>query len=359
MHFIPLNTSGSFWSKSMLNGTLNSCTSLIFFYNKNRISVFSAFQEYTSRIKSRITEVQCSLNRRAKQLNRRLRRELRKWTSQISKPKLRKNWEVMKWRVETRHLWSPNSNSCWSAQEQRFTTFCSAITTQFASREAQRAASPQRRRAQHSGLGSPQGGAQRSGAGGARAGALPPLGGCPCPAAVGRPLCGGVRCGGGRGVRGAQAAAAPLPPASPMWAPRGGARQRGHEEGREDPAGGRTWVREGPSREQGGVRPSDRQRSARCFGAVRVAPPRGAGPGHAHSERRGLISPRAGAEGGGRALLCGGPGAQKFASELTSPRVAAERERGWGVRPARGRVPSEPPGAGRTSLPRSEESGNR
>lgn len=92
---------------------------------------------------------------------------------------------------------------------------------------------------------------------------------------------------------------------------------------------------------------------ARCGALALRGSPRLGAPGPALCVRGVAASSRPGPERREAGGLCGAPRAQKFASELASPRAAAERERGWGVRPARGRVPPEPLRAGRTSLFRS------
>lgn len=98
---------------------------------------------------------------------------------------------------------------------------------------------------------------------------------------------------------------------------------------------------------------------ARCGALALRGSPRLGAPGPALCVRGVAASSRPGPERREAGGLCRAPRAQKFASELASPRAAAERERGWGVRPARGRVPPDPPRAGRTSLFRSRSLENR
>lgn len=150
---------------------------------------------------------------------------------------------------------------------------------------------------------------------------------------------GGVRCGGGRGVRGAQAAAAPLPPGEPdVSAPR-----RGQAAGPWRRTWGSCWwenVSAGGAGQGEGRGEAERPSE---IGTVlwrregRPASGRRARP-------RALRAPRphlapGGAEGGGRALLCGAPGRRSLprswcllgrprrgnGTEAFAPRVAASR----------------------------------
>lgn len=139
---------------------------------------------------------------------------------------------------------------------------------------------------------------------------------CPSRAAVRRPLRGGEEAVRGKGGGGLAAWGDPRPQRlrfsrrARCEAPRVGARERGHEEGREDPAGGRTWVREGPGRPRGragaaGVRESCCRHAAGCQIALVLRSPGGVGVSLIPAR---IPSPRGGEPGPGRPGEEGSPG---------------------------------------------------